>query len=884
MTTLTNSCEGGTPTSAVTTGNSGGASGNAFQRVEDDSPVIYSATAFHGSVGIECSGAADAYVGWDSGIGGTSATLWGRAYFRLAAIPASNVNLFRMLSSTNTIMGTIRINSTGAIAQLYATGTLGGTTSATLSVDTWYRVEWQVTAGASNDGSMETRIFAGDDLAPLAVLRVTGVTTGSANPSRARYGVLSNTATVHLDDLALSDEGWIGPSEGMPDGNLLPADASTLEGVDSGDYWPIFGDGGRSTDAALRGVASLYMVSDAGSVFAFTDDILLEIAAQPETEYRVAAYGFTTHAGVEAFMSINWVDENEDTIGSSDLVPDVALTSGTWTLVEMFATSPPGTAGFGFIMGVVTPDTGEIAYFDEIFFGLADDEGESVTGDAALTLPVLTGAIEAAVAVDGQVDAVLPGITAAVEGHVAVDVTGEVTATLPALTGQAVGTVTVTGLAGVTLPALADDAAGTVTVEGALSATLPAATAQIEANAEAVGALDGALPALAATVTGMVGQDVSGELAAVLPALQAQVSGDAHVSATVDATLPAPTGQMSADVAVSGDAAIALPALAAQAEGELTVDASLAATLPALDGQFEAGASVDGSADMDLPALTGQVEASAAAGVTATVTLPALDAQAEGAVSASGSATVTLPAFTGSAQATVTATAGLAATLPALTGSFDAAIAIEGVGGPLTAVLPALDGEAAGTVAVEGSVGATLPALDAGLNGSASTTADFAATLPAVAADIDATAAVVGAAAVTLPELTAQSEASVTVTADLAAALPALTAQMVGEAVDNTVTGGFTATLPALTGTLEASAAVDGALAGALPALTGQITGAHDSVGVLTLTVPALAVTLAGTSGAPPGGDITITAGAPRRGWSASSPASRAWSATAPTR
>lgn len=221
MAPLTNSFEGGTNGSTISTSNSGGASGTAFGAVTIDggeSLTFDTSTAAHGSVSaqVACPTSGSSYVAWTSGISGTSATVYARAYLRFTGNPSATVNVLRILSAANGIMGTIRVNTGGTIGMLYGSGTLAGTSTGALTANAWFRVEVMVTAGTTT-GVMTCRVYwTMDGTTPDETLTISNVNTGSANPTRLRVGVVSNAAAsaFNIDDLGLDDAGWIGPAGG----------------------------------------------------------------------------------------------------------------------------------------------------------------------------------------------------------------------------------------------------------------------------------------------------------------------------------------------------------------------------------------------------------------------------------------------------------------------------------------------------------------------------------------------------------------------------------------------------------------------------------------------------------------------------------------------
>lgn len=256
MSSLSNSFEGGSDGTTVTTGNSGGSSGDAFGNVTIDSgnALTYSSSSpAHGSLGALVStgvASGSSYVAWTSGIPGTSATVWARAYHRFPAWPSADVNVLRILSSSNAIMGSVRIKSTGKVDLLYGTGTLGATSTATIPTGASFRIEVMVAAGTTT-GAMSIRLYltSADGTTADETLSVTNINAGSANPVRMRAGVVSNLANVStfgLDDLALSDVDWIGPVGGAA-ATLSPTGIASTEA---------FGSAALSSDVAPPGIAS----------------------------------------------------------------------------------------------------------------------------------------------------------------------------------------------------------------------------------------------------------------------------------------------------------------------------------------------------------------------------------------------------------------------------------------------------------------------------------------------------------------------------------------------------------------------------------------------------------------------------------------------------
>ncbi|MFJ9740832.1 hypothetical protein [Streptomyces sp. NPDC101166] len=218
MAKLSNTFEGGSTGVGITTGNSGGTSGDAWSLVNLDSNTVEydTARAAHGTVSARIATGATAgmpYLSWTSGISGT--TLYARAYLYLTANPGSNLNAVRLMSGS-TIVATVRINSTGKVGLLYASGSLTATSTASVPLNAWFRLELKAVA-STTAGSVECRCYLGspDATSATETLQGTGLNTGTNTAmDRVRVGLLTSTTSysINVDDVAWGDTDWIGPA------------------------------------------------------------------------------------------------------------------------------------------------------------------------------------------------------------------------------------------------------------------------------------------------------------------------------------------------------------------------------------------------------------------------------------------------------------------------------------------------------------------------------------------------------------------------------------------------------------------------------------------------------------------------------------------------
>lgn len=208
MTNKLNTLEGGTSGSTITLGNSGGASGDAFD--SDLLGATFDNTrAAHGLLSAKCSvsGVSTAHVGWST----TGSTWYGRVAFYMTAAPPANMQLIRVISTT-TDRFFFRVMTTRAVQiTSSAFGDLG-TSSTILSTGQWNAIEFTLTVGGPAANLAQCKIYTNSDFAsPVETLNATSTTISAFD--RVRFGCnFSGVQTYDLwvDDLGLSDTGYLG--------------------------------------------------------------------------------------------------------------------------------------------------------------------------------------------------------------------------------------------------------------------------------------------------------------------------------------------------------------------------------------------------------------------------------------------------------------------------------------------------------------------------------------------------------------------------------------------------------------------------------------------------------------------------------------------------
>lgn len=226
---LTNTAEGGTHATGVTTGNSGGSSGDAFSAVttEQGTMTFDNTRPHHGSLAYKSvkSGAGSNYAEW----GGS--TQWPeildraffRGYYNFDTAPDADTQFLAFINLTTWVLR-VRLNTTRTISLINSAGTVLGTSTTVLAVDTWYRIEMTAMMGSSSTGSAELRLYAGDATSPTETLGpYTATDTGLTPIVRVITGSqiftgTTNTLTTFFDDLAFDAYDWIGPSAGAAAG------------------------------------------------------------------------------------------------------------------------------------------------------------------------------------------------------------------------------------------------------------------------------------------------------------------------------------------------------------------------------------------------------------------------------------------------------------------------------------------------------------------------------------------------------------------------------------------------------------------------------------------------------------------------------------------
>lgn len=255
---FSNSFDGGTNGTAITTANSGGASGNAFSTV--DGGVFDSTHAHSGALSGKCAGG-NQDLWFDDAT--TSVTSYIRFYLYVTAYPSGN-NAIRLCTfsayNDNGYCGIVYLQSNGTIG--FAPGSTESASFATavpVTKNQWVRVEAKLVVKST----AEVRLFNTAD-STTADSDVSGAssTSDSAQCGEWRFGIRndgSGTFTAWVDDLAVAYDGWIGPSGPPPAQGAAPTTVASTASVGSPTVaglggWSRVAESSGTTTATLTGV------------------------------------------------------------------------------------------------------------------------------------------------------------------------------------------------------------------------------------------------------------------------------------------------------------------------------------------------------------------------------------------------------------------------------------------------------------------------------------------------------------------------------------------------------------------------------------------------------------------------------------------------------
>ena len=222
---IINTAEGGTDGTVVTSGNSGGASGTAWNTVNagtSGTTVKFSAAqkAIGGlSYMFETHGTAEAaFVTWSTPIT-PGLTMYARTYCYFQSSPVSIFRIFQLLDGSFLSCGGVGVSSGGKFILRNSAGTLTSTSTSSVPQNQWVRLELMVFSDASV-GQMELKIFLNSQSSTPdeTLTTAANVNTRGGNIAAAAFGddVTISNLTMYQDNMAVSNTGYIGPDSVTP--------------------------------------------------------------------------------------------------------------------------------------------------------------------------------------------------------------------------------------------------------------------------------------------------------------------------------------------------------------------------------------------------------------------------------------------------------------------------------------------------------------------------------------------------------------------------------------------------------------------------------------------------------------------------------------------
>lgn len=221
MALRTNSAEGGSNGATVSTSNTGGASGNAFDSVTLSSggaATFDSTNKYRGSMSyrflVPSTAGATAFVEY-SGASSTSTAL--RFYVKIVGdTVGGNIEFVSMTGASAGV--SIWLNIGGRMDLRDVSGNLIASGTRTVMVEHWFRVEIAVTAATSTTGSVTCSFYYDDSTTPFETLASgSSYNLGTGTFTTLRIGKISSAAAdmeVAVDNIAFNDSAatLIGPS------------------------------------------------------------------------------------------------------------------------------------------------------------------------------------------------------------------------------------------------------------------------------------------------------------------------------------------------------------------------------------------------------------------------------------------------------------------------------------------------------------------------------------------------------------------------------------------------------------------------------------------------------------------------------------------------
>lgn len=209
----------GTDGVTVTTANSIGPPGDGWNTVTIGTGATnaYSAThALHVATSNQLATggtAASPYCAWNDATLDTYSTFYGRIYLYFTAVPAANHRIFTAVGGT-TARANLQFTTTGKLRSADAAGATVQTTTTSVALNQWVRVEWMMTCSATV-GQIEVKLFNTTESATPTETITSGATLNTGGVADTfRFGIGSSVASVGpywQASAAIDPAGYPGP-------------------------------------------------------------------------------------------------------------------------------------------------------------------------------------------------------------------------------------------------------------------------------------------------------------------------------------------------------------------------------------------------------------------------------------------------------------------------------------------------------------------------------------------------------------------------------------------------------------------------------------------------------------------------------------------------
>jgi hypothetical protein len=165
-----------------------------------------------GDAAFKCAGTSGntSFRRWAFTAPASGATLYGRIYLRVSALPSSTVKVASFVTVADAALVSVRLTSTGTLELWNDAGAaqIGSATTLALGVDTWYRIQLSLLIAAGATDAAALRVKTEDPHEDDESISGSSLTISDTHASRFRAGWIDApgvTADAWVDDVAVND-------------------------------------------------------------------------------------------------------------------------------------------------------------------------------------------------------------------------------------------------------------------------------------------------------------------------------------------------------------------------------------------------------------------------------------------------------------------------------------------------------------------------------------------------------------------------------------------------------------------------------------------------------------------------------------------------------